>query len=85
MPILAYSSKGSKVTASVIVLIIQTNHYELYIRLLNRFTMDLTQVYSGAERVFENRILRRICAPKRDANGEGSTMRNFIIFTVHLI
>ena len=38
-------------------------------------------------RVFENRILRRIFGPKRDENGsvEGFTVRNFIVFTVHLI
>jgi hypothetical protein len=36
-------------------------------------------------RVFENRFLRRIFGPKRAENGEGSTMRNFIICTVHLI
>jgi hypothetical protein len=38
-------------------------------------------------RVFENRILKRIFEPKRDENGsgEGSTMRNFVIYTVHLI
>ena len=38
-------------------------------------------------RVFENRILRRIYVPKRDENegGEDSTMRNFIVCTVHLI
>ena len=36
--------------------------------------------------VFENWILRRIFGPKRDeiASGEGSTMRNLIVFTVHL-
>jgi hypothetical protein len=38
-------------------------------------------------RVFENRILRRIFGPKQDENGEwrSSTMRNFIVCTVHLI
>ena len=40
-------------------------------------------------RIFENRILRRIFGPKRDENGEwsrvGSTMRNFIVCTVHLM
>ena len=37
--------------------------------------------------VFENRILRRIFGPKRDENGsgKGSTMRNLINCTVHLI
>ena len=38
-------------------------------------------------KVFENRILRRIFVPKRDENGsrEVSTMRNYIVFTIHLI
>ena len=36
-------------------------------------------------RVFENRILRRIFGPTRMGIGEGSTMRNFIVCTVHLI
>ena len=36
-------------------------------------------------RVFENRILRRIFGPKSEGSGEGSTMRNFIAFNVHLI
>ena len=38
-------------------------------------------------RVFENRILIRIFGPKRDENGsgEGSTIRDFIVCTVHLI
>ena len=38
-------------------------------------------------RVFENRILRRVFELERDENGsgEGSTMRNFIVCTVHLI
>ena len=37
--------------------------------------------------LFEDRILGRIFWPKRDENGggEGSTMRNFIVYTVHLI
>ena len=35
-------------------------------------------------RVFENRILRRIFGPKRMGSGEGFTMRNFIVCTVHL-
>ena len=34
-------------------------------------------------RVFDDRILRKIFGPKRDANGEW--MRNFIVCTVHLI
>ena len=41
-------------------------------------------------RVFENKILRRVFRPRRDVNvqmvsEEDSTMRNFIICTVHLI
>jgi hypothetical protein len=38
-------------------------------------------------RVFENRILRRKFEPNglRMRNGEGFTMRNFIVCTVHLI
>ena len=38
-------------------------------------------------RVFENRILRQIFGSKKDENGggEGTTMRDFIVFTVHLI
>ena len=38
-------------------------------------------------RVFENRILRRIFGSKgtRMGSEEGSTMRNFIVCTVHLI
>jgi hypothetical protein len=37
-------------------------------------------------RVFENKILRRIFGPKRDekGSGEGFTIRNFIVCTVHL-
>ena len=39
------------------------------------------------QRLFENRILSRIFGSKKDVNGggEGSTMRNFIVCTVHLI
>ena len=36
-------------------------------------------------RVFENRILWQIFGPKRMGSGECSTMRNFIVCTVHLI
>jgi hypothetical protein len=50
-------------------------------------TWSLTLREDSRLKVFENRILRRIFGPKRDENGsgEGSTMRNFIVFTVHLI
>jgi hypothetical protein len=36
---------------------------------------------------FENRILRPIFGPKREANrgGQGSAMRNFTVYIVHLI
>ena len=38
-------------------------------------------------RVLENRILRQIFGPERDANGSGKgfTMRNFVICIIHLI
>jgi hypothetical protein len=38
-------------------------------------------------RVFENRILRCIFGPSRDAiwSGEDPTMKNFIVCTIHLI
>ena len=38
-------------------------------------------------KVFENRTPRQIFRPKRFMNGdgEGFTMSNFIVFTVHLI
>jgi len=50
-------------------------------------TWSLTLKEEYRLRVFENRILRRIFGPKWDENGdgEGSTMRNFIVCTVHLI
>ena len=50
-------------------------------------TWSLTLREESRQRVFENRILRRIFGPKRDENGsgEGSTMRNFIVCNVHLI
>ena len=37
--------------------------------------------------VFENRILSEYLGPRgmREGSGEGSTMRNFIVCTVHLI
>jgi hypothetical protein len=37
------------------------------------------------DRMFENRVLRKIFGPKRDEvteNGESCTMRNLIIFTL---
>ena len=43
-------------------------------------TWSLTLREESRLRVFENRILRRIMG-----SGEGSTMRNFIVCTVHLI
>ena len=50
-------------------------------------TWPLTLREERRLRVFENRILRGIFGPKRDGmgSGEGSTTRNFIIYTVHLI
>ena len=42
-------------------------------------TWSLTLREECRLRVFENRILRRIFGPKRDVNGERSTMRNFIV------
>ena len=55
-------------------------------------TWSLTLREESRLRVFENWVLRRIFEPKRDENGgmrmgsgEGSTMRNFIVCTVHLI
>jgi len=36
-------------------------------------------------RGFENRIMRRIFGPKRHVNGEGFTIRNFIVCTAGLI
>ena len=38
-------------------------------------------------RVFENRILKQIFGTKKDemGSGEGSTLKNFIVFTVQLI
>ena len=56
-------------------------------------TWSLTLREESRLRVFENRILRRVFGPKRDDNGEwrrmgsgeGSTLRNFIACTVHLI
>ena len=38
-------------------------------------------------RVFENRMFRRIFGPKRDENGHyrNFKMRNFKVYTVHLI
>ena len=36
-------------------------------------------------RVFEKRIFRRIAEPNYNGNGEGSTMRNFIVSTVDLM
>ena len=69
-----------------------TNYF--YLRLgLSCNTIILSVVLYGCEtwslklreefrlRVFENMILRRIFGP----SGEGSTMRNFIVCTVHLI
>ena len=55
--------------------------------LYGRETLSLTLREKSRLGVFENRILRRIFGPKRDENvcGEGSTMRNFIVCTVHLI
>ena len=47
-------------------------------------TWSLTLKEEYRLRAFKNRILRRIFGPKRDASGEGSTMRNFIVCTVHL-
>ena len=50
-------------------------------------TWSLTLREASRLRVIENRILRRIFGSKRHENGEwrGSTMRNFIVCTVHLI
>ena len=47
-------------------------------------TWSLTLREECRLRVFEN-ILRRIFGPKRDVNGEGFTIRNFVVCTVHLI
>jgi len=47
-------------------------------------TWSLTLREKCRLRVFENRILRRIFGPKR-GNGESSTMRNFLVCTLHLI
>ena len=46
-------------------------------------TWSLTLREKSRLRVFKNRILRRIFGPKRDENGEGFNMRNFIVCTVH--
>jgi len=50
-------------------------------------TWSLTLRKESRLRVFENRILRRIFGPKRDDNGKrrDSTVKNFIVCTVHLI
>ena len=47
-------------------------------------TWSLTLREESRLRVFENRILRRIFGLKRMGSGDGSTMRNFIVCTVHL-
>ena len=58
-----------------------------YFVLLGCETWSLTLREESRLRVFENRILRRISGPRgmRMGSGEGSTMRNFIVCTVHLI
>jgi hypothetical protein len=43
-------------------------------------TWSLTLREEPRLRVFENRILRRI-----SGSGEGSTIRNFIVYTIHLM
>ena len=50
-------------------------------------TCSLTLREEYKVNVFENRILTGIFGPKRDVNGngEGFTMRNFIVYTIHLI
>ena len=50
-------------------------------------TWSLTLREESRLRVFENRILVEYLGPRgmRMGNGEGSTMRSFIVRTVHLI
>jgi len=48
-------------------------------------TWSLTLREEHRLRVFENRVLKRIFGPKRMGSGEDSTMRNFIVCTVHII
>ena len=50
-------------------------------------TCSLTLREGRSLKVFGNSILRGIFGPKRDENGggKGSTMRNVIVHTVHLI
>ena len=50
-------------------------------------TWSLTLREECRLRVFENRILGEYLGPRgmRMGSGEGSTMRNFIVCTVHLI
>jgi hypothetical protein len=50
-------------------------------------TCSLTLREECRLRIFENRILRETFGPKemRIVNGEGSTMRNFRVCTIHLI
>ena len=50
-------------------------------------TWSLTLSEECRLRVFEKRIMRRIFGPRRMrmVSEEGSTMRNFILCTVHLI
>ena len=47
------------------------------------WSLTLRDVYRL--RVFENMIPRQIFGPKRMGSGEGSTVRNYIVYTVHLI
>ena len=71
--------------------IIQSKHsclLDFFLRIWKlKYCQLCYMVVKSRLRVFENRILRRIFGPKRDENGEwrSSTMRNFIVCTVHLI
>ena len=65
-------------------------YYSRYCRIVVLYgceTWSLTLREECKLRVFENRILRWVFGPKRMriGSGEGSTMRNFIVCTVHLI
>ena len=47
-------------------------------------TWSLTLREKSRQRVFENRILRRIFGPKRDENGEWRRLQNEKLHSLHL-
>ena len=62
----------------------ELRHLHIFNILTARLSWSLTLREESRLRVFENRILRRIFG-MRMGSGEGSTMMNFIVCTVHII